>query len=84
MKYRLMISIEVVEFIERLPSKKRNLLRNVIAEIGSDPWGKSEAEDRDATGRRLEIAIAGDFAFTYWIDDVDRQVKILDVHAADL
>ena len=83
MKYRLMISIEVVEFIERLPLKSRKKLRNVIVAIGNDPLGESEAEDRDETGRRLEIAIGGEFALIYWIDDVDRQVKILDIHAAD-
>ncbi|MES2922263.1 MAG: hypothetical protein V4819_11995 [Verrucomicrobiota bacterium] len=83
MNYRLLISIEVVEFIERLPSRNRKALRNVIDGIGRDPMGRSDAEDYDDIGRRLEIAIAGDFAFTYWIDDADRQVKILDIHSAD-
>jgi mRNA-degrading endonuclease RelE of RelBE toxin-antitoxin system len=83
MEYRLLISMEVVEFLERLPSRIRKALRNVIAAIGEDPMGRSDAADYDDTGRRLEIAIAGDFAFTYWIDDADRHGKILDVHAAD-
>ena len=83
MNYRLLISIEVVEFIVRLPSHIRRALRNVIEAIGSDPVGRSDAEDFDETGRRLEIAISGDFALTYWIDDADRHVKILDIHSAD-
>ena len=62
----MLISIEVIEFIERLPSKNRKALRNIIGSIGKAPV------DFDETGRRLEIAIAGDFAFTYWIDDADR------------
>lgn len=33
--------------------------------------------------RQLQIAIIGDFALTWWIDDADRHVKILDIHAAD-
>ena len=45
--------------------------------------GRSDAEDYDDTGRRLEIAISGDFALTYWIDDADWHVKILDIHSAD-
>ena len=83
MRYRLLISIEVVEFIERLPSKTRRALRDAIADIGADPLAMIDASDVDDTGRRLQIAIIGDFALTYWIDDADRHVKILDIHAAD-
>ena len=83
MQYRLLISIEVVEFLERLPSKTRKALRNAIAAIGGDPLAMADASDFDDTGRQLQISIIGDFALTYWIDDADRHVKILDVHAAD-
>lgn len=83
MPYRLLISIEVVEFLEKLPSKTRKVLRNAIAAIGTDPIAMSDAVDFDDTGRRVEISIIGDFALTYWIDDADRHVKILDLHAAD-
>jgi mRNA-degrading endonuclease RelE of RelBE toxin-antitoxin system len=83
MNYRLLISMEVVEFLERLPSRTRRPIRNAIAEIGQDPIRMSDAADFDDTGRQLHIAIIGDFALTYWIDDADRHVKILDIHAAD-
>jgi hypothetical protein len=43
----------------------------------------ADAADNDDTGRRLHIAIIGDFALVYWIDDADQHVKILDLHAAD-
>ncbi len=83
MDYRLLISIDVVEFVERLPSRLRRPIRSAIAAIGDDPLGCSEATDYDGTGRVLHIAIVGDFALMYWIDDADRHVKILDIHAAD-
>ena len=83
MGYRLLISIEVVEFMERLRPGVRKMLRGTIEAIGQDPIRYSDAADYDQTGRRLEIAITGDFALTYWIDDADQQVKILDIHAAD-
>ena len=83
MDYRLLISIEVVEFLERLPSRTRKNLRDAIAAIGSDPFAMTDAADFDDTGRQLQITIIGDFALTYWIDDADRHVKILDIHAAD-
>jgi mRNA-degrading endonuclease RelE of RelBE toxin-antitoxin system len=83
MTYRLLISMEVVEFLEKLPSRTRKTLRNTIASIGDDPLAMSDAADFDDTGRHLQIAIIGDFALTYWIDDADRHVKILDIHGAD-
>ena len=83
MAYRLLISIEVVEFIERLPLRTRRALRNVIAATGRVPLEMSDAEDYDGTGRLLQIAIVGDYALTDWVDDADRHVKIPDVHAAD-
>jgi mRNA-degrading endonuclease RelE of RelBE toxin-antitoxin system len=83
MNYRLLISMDVVEFIERLPAKRRKALRVAIAAIGEDPMGRSDALDHDETGRVLNISISGDFALMYWIDDADRHIKILDIHAAD-
>lgn len=83
MDYRLLISIECVEFIDRLPSRTRKALRNAISMIGADPLGSCDAEDYDETGRMLQIAIIGDYALTYWVDHADKHVKILDIHAAD-
>jgi len=83
MDYRLLISIEVVEFVERLPARTRQRIRNAIRAIGNDPLGNADATDRDEVGRRLEIAIVGDYALMYWVNEADRHVKILDIHAAD-
>jgi mRNA-degrading endonuclease RelE of RelBE toxin-antitoxin system len=83
MDYRLLIDIEVVEFLERLPSRTRQALRNAIKAIGSDPFGCSDAVDFDGSGRRMQISIVGDYALMYWVDEADGHVKILDIHAAD-
>lgn len=45
MDYRLLISIGVVEFIERLPAKNRKGLRNIIEAIWKDPIGCSDTAD---------------------------------------
>ncbi|HVJ45533.1 MAG TPA: hypothetical protein VM511_04040 [Luteolibacter sp.] len=83
MDYRLLISIDVVEFVERLPTRFRKVIRSSFNAIGEDPLGCSDGIDFDDTGRILHIAIVGDFALMYWIDDADRHVKILDIHATD-
>ena len=53
MKYELLISVEVLEFIERLPRRVRLGLRAGVAENGNDPCGVSDATDYDATGRMV-------------------------------
>ena len=83
MAHRLLVSIEVIEFIERLPVKTREAIRSAIHSIGRDPLRRSDALDRDATGRRMQIAVIGDYALMYWVDEADQHVKVLDIHAAD-
>jgi mRNA-degrading endonuclease RelE of RelBE toxin-antitoxin system len=83
MDYRLLISIDVVKFVERLPARFRKAIRAAFSSIGEDPLGCSDAIDYDDSGRLLHVAIVGDFALMYWIDDADRHVKILDIHLAD-
>lgn len=81
--YRMLISLDVVEFIERLPRKTRLGLRAGIQEIAGDPIGLSDATDQDSTGRLVQITVIGDYALIYWIDDADRHIRILDIHSAD-
>ena len=83
MNYELFIAVDVLEFIERLPRKTRLGIRAVVSEIGSDPIDLSDAVEYDSTGRMVQITVAGDYALTYWIDDADQHVKILDIHSAD-
>ena len=51
--------------------------------IGQDSLTQADADNYDEIGRLLYIAIVGDFAITYWVDDADRHIKVLDIHAAD-
>lgn len=83
MNYLLLIAVDVLEFVERLPRRTRLGLRSAIVDIGEDPIGVSDATDYDSTGRLVQILVVGEYALIYWIDDADRHVKILDIHSAD-
>lgn len=83
MKYRLFLAVEALELVEQLPIRIRKNLRTIVSEIGADPMGMSEATDYHMIGRLVQIAIVGDYAITYWIDDADQHIKILDIHSAD-
>ena len=80
---RLLIDIEVLEFLRTLrAAEQRNLLRR-FREIGASPDGYADYRERDAVGRDVSVHVFGRFAIKFWDDFADRQVKILDVHPAD-
>ncbi len=83
MNYRLLIALEVIEYLESLPTRHRRRLRSAIESIHRNPRGSSDASETDATGRPVQIHIVDDFALVYWIDDADQHIKVLDLHAAD-
>lgn len=79
----LLVSIRVIEFLERLPRKQRTILRNAISAIENNPLLASDRTDYDSEGRYVHIKIVHDYALVYWVDDADRHLKILDIHAID-
>ncbi len=80
---RLLIDIEVFDFLRTLRRKEQGDLLNRFREIASFPSRHSDFVERDSTGRRIEVHIFGKFAIKYWDDSADKHVKILDVHFAD-
>lgn len=46
--------------------------------------GFSDAAEYDRDGRLMHLAIQGEYALVYGIDDADRHVKVMEIHVADL
>jgi len=80
---RLLIDIEVLEFLRTLRPKEQADLLNRFREIAAFPAKFSDFVERDAAGRRVDVHIFGKLAIKFWDDFADRHVKILDVHLAD-
>ncbi|HMP81200.1 MAG TPA: hypothetical protein PKA41_00665 [Verrucomicrobiota bacterium] len=80
---RLLIDIEVLEFLRTLRPKEQAHLLNHFREIAVFPSRFSDFVERDSAGRRVDVHIFGKFAIKFWDDFADRHVKILDVHLAD-
>jgi hypothetical protein len=80
---RLLIDIEVLEFLRTLRRHDQQELLKRFREIASPPSRFSDFVERDASGRRVEAHVSGKFAIKFWDDFADRNVKILDVHPAD-
>jgi len=80
---RLLIDIEVLEFLRTLRPKEQADLLKRFREIAAFPSKFSDFVERDSAGRRVDVHICGKFAIKFWDDFADRHVKILDIHFAD-
>ena len=83
MKYRLLLDLEVYDFLATLKASERRQLRKRFAELLESRARWEEFVDRDAGGRTLGVTICGRFAITFWDDFADRHVKILRIVLAD-
>jgi hypothetical protein len=81
---RLLIDVEVFEFLRTLRKPQQEHLLKRFREIAASPSEFSDFVERDSAGRRVDVHVAGKFAIKFWHDFADRHVKILDVHLADL
>jgi hypothetical protein len=80
---RLLIAIEVLDFLRTLPRREQQDLLRRCREIATFPSNFSDFVEHDSAGRRLGVHVFGKFAIKFWDDFADRHVKILDLHFAD-
>lgn len=80
---RLLIDVEVLEFLRTLRRRDQEELLKRFREIAAYPAKFSDFVEYDAAGRRVEVHVFGKFAIKFWDDFADRHVKILDLHFAD-
>ena len=80
---RLLIDIEVLDFLRTLRSRDQQDLLKRFREIAAFPSNFSDFVEYDSSGRRVDVHVFRTFAIKFWDDFADRQVKILDVHFAD-
>ena len=83
MEYRLLIDLEVIEVLDRLPKARRRSLLDKFGRIRRFPGNYSDYQEYDAAGRRVEICIVSGWAIHYWTDFADRHIKILALTPAD-
>lgn len=80
---RLLIAIEVLDFLRTLPRRDQKFLLQRFREIAQFPGKFSDFAEYDARGQRIDVHVSGRFAIKYWGDFADRHLRILDVEPAD-
>lgn len=76
------MDLEAISVLDAIPKKKRALLLERFASLRSSPDQYADDDERDISGRRIEIHIHAGYAIHYWIDFADRHVKILALKVA--
>jgi mRNA-degrading endonuclease RelE of RelBE toxin-antitoxin system len=83
MQFRLLIDIDVLEFLQRLPPPTRRQLLAHFRKIQDFPGQYCDHIHTDDVGRRLDVSLCRGLAIIYWTDSADQHVKILQIIEAD-
>jgi hypothetical protein len=80
---RLLIAIEVLDFLRSLRRADQERLLRRFRNIAAFPTNYCDFIEHDSAGRRVGVHIFGKYAVKFWDDVADRHLKILDLHLAD-
>lgn len=83
MKWRLLLDIEVIEFLQTLPAPVRQRMFTVFRRIQDFPEQHRQFTETDPTGRLLSALIFQGYAIYFWEDFADRHIKVMRVCIAD-
>ncbi len=62
MRYRLLVAIEVIDFLETLTQARRNVIWNRFRQIAASPRNHSDYTGKDASGRDVDVNVFAGFA----------------------
>lgn len=83
MKWRLLLDIEVIEFLQTLRAPMRQRLFAVFRRIQDFPGNHRQFTETDPAGRLLSALVCEGYAIYYWEDFADRHIKVMRVCLAD-
>jgi len=77
MLFRLLIDLEVLDHLNKLPLRHRSTVFDHLRKIQNYPGHYSAYTVKEPDGTRLDVSILGNLHFFYWTDTADRHIKIL-------
>jgi hypothetical protein len=83
LKYRLLIAVDVLDFVAALGRREQEVLWKRFREISEYPYRYSDYHESDHEGRPLDVHVHAGYAIHFWEDATDRHVKILNICRAD-
>jgi hypothetical protein len=67
------------EFLRAQRGTTLRRLRDFLESICDHPFKPADALCRGASGRMHEIRHSTDFAITYWVDVVEKEIRIVEI-----
>jgi len=77
------VAYDVFDFMSRQGRLEQLQLRDRMLRIREFPGNYSDYLEIDSVGRPFYISVKGKHAIKYWIDDADRQIKIMEIRSSD-
>lgn len=81
-KYRLFVSIDIVDAIKTIRGAKRTEINDFLIKLRSDPFAKGDFQ-KNKEGRILEVKVFGKFSIYYWSDHAVKEVKVVELLKSD-
>jgi hypothetical protein len=83
MDYEVYLRTEAFEFLRHRHTDTRNRLLRLFHELSRDPYRRADFNERDQTGRDIQVLIFQHYAISYWADHAVKELKVIDVRYAD-
>ena len=80
--YRVLITHEVLT-LEKPAGRDRERIIRFLESLSADPFQPGDYEEKDETGRPIQIKVIGDVALTYWVDHGSQEVKVIRLEKSD-
>ncbi len=77
--WSLVFQQDAVEFLRTQRGTSLRRLRDFLENICDYPFASADALCRGASGRMHEIRHSTDFAVTYWVDVVEKEIRIVEI-----
>jgi hypothetical protein len=81
--FELLIAYRVVEFIQQQNRSDRNAIEVALDSLKEFPHNCKDLTERQSSGREHFVYLRGKFAVKYWIDEWEREVKVMKIQLRD-
>lgn len=81
--WELVLHQQAVEVLLAARGRAKQELTRALEKLLTNPYQKSDYEEHDASGRVLNVILAGPWAITFGLDHFVSEIRVVSVEKAD-
>jgi len=81
--YSVFLHLEVTEALRSLPRREVEGFLRFAQSLARDPFQPGDFQEYDDRHRANDVKVIGRLAVVYYVDNADREVRVLEVRRAD-